>query len=142
MWFGSRGAERMSGRRGRIVRILERHATTIVGRYDRDESDLGFVVPFDRRIIMDVHVPVKDRGGAAPRDIVVVELTRWPTATRNPVGRVVEVLGALDAPGVDVEIMLRKHGIPDDHGAGAVREAKRLGGRVSRSRSQRTHRFP
>ena len=142
---GDRVVVRLEGRgaderaEGRIVRILERHATTIVGRYDRDESDLGFVVPFDRRIIMDVHVPVKDRGGAAPRDIVVVELTRWPTATRNPVGRVVEVLGALDAPGVDVEIMLRKHGIPDDHGAGAVRDAERLGGRVSdRDRKGRT----
>ena len=124
---------------GRIVRILERRAAIIVGRYDRDESGLGFVVPFDRRIIMDVHVPVKEQGGAVLGDVVVVELTRWPTATRNPVGRVTEVLGKLDAPGVDVEVMLRKHGIPDGHGAAAVREAERLGGRVrERDRAGRT----
>jgi len=115
---------------GRIVRILERRTTTLVARYDSDESGLSFVVPFDRRIIMDVHVPSTDRGGAKPGEIVVVELTRWPTATRNPVGRVIEVLGDLDTPGVDVEIMLRKHGIPDAHGISAIREAERLGAKV------------
>jgi ribonuclease R len=124
---------------GRIVRILERRAATLVGRYDTDESGLGFVVPFDRRIIMDVHVPAKERGTAARGDIVVVELTRWPTATRNPVGRVTEVLGDMDAPGVDIEIILRKHGIPDEHGAGAVREAEQLGAEVrDRDRRGRT----
>ena len=115
---------------GRIVRILERRTTTLVARYDSDESGLSFVVPFDRRIIMDVHIPSIDRGGAKPGEIVVVELTRWPTATRNPVGRVIEVLGDLDTPGVDVEIMLRKHGIPDAHGISAIREAERLGVKV------------
>lgn len=112
---------------GRIVRILERGSATLVGRYDVDESGLGFVVPFDRRIIMDVHVPTGDRKRAAPGDMVVVELTRWPSSTRNPVGRVTEVLGALDAPGVDIEIILRKHGIADAHDPDAVRDAQRLG---------------
>ena len=124
---------------GRIVRILERRGATIVGRFDRDESGLGFVVPFDRRIIMDVHVPADVRGDASPGEIVVVELTRWPTATRNPVGRVTAVLGQPEAPGVDVEIMLRKHGIPDAHGPEAVREAERLGSKVrDRDRRGRT----
>lgn len=118
---------------GRIVRILERGAATLVARYDADESGFGFVVPFDRRVIMDVHIPASDRGGASPGEIVVVELTRWPTATRNPVGRVVEVLGELDAPGVDIEIMLRKYGISDAHGAAAIREAERLGKNVRES---------
>ncbi|MAG71163.1 MAG: ribonuclease R [Acidobacteria bacterium] len=124
---------------GRIVRILERRAATLVGRYDTDESGLGFVVPFDRRIIMDVHIPAKEHGTAKRGDIVVVELTRWPTATRNPIGRVTEVLGDRDAPGVDIEIILRKHGIPDEHGAGAVREAEQLGAEVrDRDRRGRT----
>ena len=121
---------------GRIVRILERRLDTLVGRYDVDESGLGFVVPFDRRIIMDVHVPAADRGEATPGEMVVLALTRYPTATRTPVGRVIEVLGPLDAPGVDIEIMLRKHGIPDDHDEAAVREAGRAGTTV-RERDRR-----
>jgi ribonuclease R len=112
---------------GRIIRILERANTSVVGRFDVDEAGLGFVVPFDRRLLADVQVPRGAARGAAPRDMVVVELTRWPTATRPPVGRVLEVLGAIDAPGVDTRIIIRKHGIPDVHGDEAVTEARRLG---------------
>src|SRR5438874_3006634 len=63
--------------------------------------------------------------------MVVVDLTRWPTSTRGAIGRVAEVLGDIDAPGVDTEIIIRKHGIPDAHSAEAVAEAVRLGGAVS-----------
>jgi ribonuclease R len=79
---------------GRIIRILERANTTVVGRFDLDETGLGFVMPFDRRLLADVQVPRADVRGAAPGEMVVVELTRWPTATRPPLGRVIEVLGA------------------------------------------------
>src|SRR5262249_37848176 len=61
---------------------------------------------------------------------VVVELTRWPTATRPPAGRIVEILGGLDEPGVDTRIIIRKHGLPDAHGDEAIAEARRLGGAV------------
>ena len=73
----------------------------LVGRYDRDEAGIGFVVPFDRRVLMDIVVPPAEEGGAQPGHMVTVELTRWPTATRGrdrPRDR-----GArdIDAPGVD-----------------------------------------
>ena len=77
--------ERISDDRaeGRIVRILERGAASVVGRFDIDGSGLGFVVPFDRRLIMDVQIPSDERGEAKPGDMVVVEITRWPTPTRG-----------------------------------------------------------
>jgi ribonuclease R len=112
---------------GRIIRILERANTTIVGRYEVDESGLGYVVPFDRRVLAGVQVARGDARSASPSDMVVVELTRWPTATRPPAGHVVEVLGALDDPGVDTRIIIRKHALPDEHGEEAVTEARRLG---------------
>ncbi|HEX5473333.1 MAG TPA: ribonuclease R [Vicinamibacterales bacterium] len=115
---------------GRIVRILERGSASIVGRFDRDESGLGFLVPFDRRIIMDVHILDADRLGAEPGDMVVAEITRWPTPTRSPMGRVVEVLGDIDEPGVDTQIIIRKYNIPDVHGEEAIAEAQRLGTEV------------
>ena len=67
---------------------------------------------------------------AKPSDMVVVEITRWPTPTRGPLGRVREVLGDIDEPGVDNEIIIRKYGIPDEHSEDAVNEAKRLGAEV------------
>ena len=59
--------------------------------------------------------------------MVLVEITRWPTAARGPLGRVTEVLGDIDEPGVDTEIIIRKHGIPDEHSEEAVAEAAKLG---------------
>jgi len=116
---------------GRIIRILERANEWIVGRYDRDENGMGYVVPFDRRVLMDLVIPPGQEGGASPSEMVCVELTRWPTATRGAIGRVAEVLGDIDAPGVDTEIIIRKYGIPDAHSAEAVAEAVRLGSAVS-----------
>ena len=124
---------------GRIIRILERRNQSIVGRYDRDDASraesrghgMGYVVPFDRRVLMDIFIPPGQEGGASPGDMVAVELTRWPTATRGAIGHVAAVLGDIDAPGVDTEIIIRKYGIPDAHSDEAVAEAVRLGGSVS-----------
>src|SRR5256714_12837321 len=112
---------------GRVIRILERSGATIIGRYDRDKSGMGYVVPFDRRLLMDIFVPPGHEGGAQPGEMVSVEITRWPTSSRGAVGRVADVLGDIDAPGVDTEIIIRKYGIPDEHSAEAVAEAVRLG---------------
>jgi len=116
---------------GRIIRILERSNTRLVGRYDRDQDGMGYVVPFDRRVLMDVVVPNGQEGGAAPGEMVTVELTRWPTATRGAIGRVDAVLGTIDAPGVDTEIIINKYGIPDAHSPEAVAEAVGMGASVS-----------
>ena len=127
--------ERVRGREraeGRIIRILERANATVVGRLDVDDPGLAFVVPFDRRVLTDVQIARADTRAAASGDMVVVEITRWPTATRPPAGRVIEVLGPLGAPGVDARIVIRKHGLPDGHGEEAIEEAKRLGTSVRR----------
>ncbi|OFW02020.1 MAG: ribonuclease R [Acidobacteria bacterium RIFCSPLOWO2_02_FULL_68_18] len=118
------------GPEGRIIRILQRSSETVVGRFELDSAGLGYVVPFDRRVLTDIHVPSGQWSSAEPGDMVVVEITRWPTATRGPIGHVVEVLGRIDEPGVDTQIVIRKHHIPDAHGEEAVEEARRLGGAV------------
>ncbi|PYQ82034.1 MAG: ribonuclease R, partial [Acidobacteria bacterium] len=104
---------------GRIIRILERANQWIVGRYDRDENGMGYVVPFDRRVLMDIFIPPGQEGGADPGLMVSVELTRWPTSTRGAIGRVA------------TEIIIRKWGIPDAHSDESVAEAIRLGTTVA-----------
>jgi len=115
---------------GRIVQVLERAATTVVGRFEMDPSGLGFVAPFDKRLTMDIQIPRADTRDAEPGQMVTVEVTRWPTPHRGPAGRIIEVLGDINDPGVDTEIILRKHDIPDEHSYDAVAEAKRLGTEV------------
>jgi ribonuclease R len=118
------------GAEGRIVRILERGASNTVGRFEIDDSGRGFVVPFDRRLIMDVQIPEGESKDARRGDMVTVEITKWPTPARGPLGRVAEVLGGIDEPGVDTEIILRKYGIVAEHNEEAVEEARRLGSAV------------
>ena len=118
------------GLEGRIIRILQRSQETLVGRFETDAGGLGYVVPFDRRVLTDIHVPTGQSSSAEPGEMVLVEITRWPTANRGPVGRVIEVLGNINEPGVDAQIIICKFNIPDVHGEEAVEETKKLGGEV------------
>ncbi|MDP2054057.1 MAG: ribonuclease R [Acidobacteriota bacterium] len=118
---------------GKIVQVLERASSSVVGRFDVEASGLAFVVPFDKRITAEVQIPREETLGAEAGQMVTVTITRWPTPTRGPAGRITEILGDINDPGVDTEIILRKHGIPKDHSPDAVAEATRIGGAVRES---------
>src|SRR3989449_9557756 len=105
---------------GRIIRILERSNELIVGRYDRDDNGMGYVLPFDRRVLMDVFIPPGQEGGASPGEMGIVELTRWATATRGAIRHGAEALGDIDAPGVGTASNITNDGIPDAPSAEAV----------------------
>ena len=126
-----RTTDRRDGRRaGRVVRVIERGSARLVGQARVDAAGRVQVVPFDRRLRDRVAVAPADARDAADGDMVEVEITRWPTATRGPAGRVLDVLGPPDAPGVDTTVMLRQHGIAEAHSPAATAEARRLGGEV------------
>jgi len=112
---------------GRIVRVLERNAQHVVGRYEVDDAGRAFLVPFDRRLLIDMVIPTGESRGASPGEMVTAEITQWPTPTRPALGRVTDVLGSLDTPGVDTAVIVRKYSLPDAHGEAVVAEAKRLG---------------
>jgi ribonuclease R len=85
------------------------------------------VQPFDARLgIAAVHVPVGARLKARDGDMVTVEITRWQGAASEAAGRIVEVLGAVGDAGVDTAVVVRKHGIPDQHTAAALAEARQV----------------
>ncbi len=109
---------------GRVVEIRERRSARIVGRLTRDRRGMALVRPFDARLDTYIRVPPDGLLEAADGDMVTVEITRWPGPTAEAAGRIVEVLGGLDDPGVDTEVVLRKHGIPDEHAPDAVAEAR------------------
>jgi len=117
-------------REGRIVRVIERGSARLVGQVETDAGGRVHVVPFDRRMRDHVMVPAAEARGASAGDMVEVEITRWPTATRGPVGRVIDVIGQPDAPGVDTTVILRRHGIAEAHTAAAVAEARWMGAAV------------
>ncbi|MFB3852500.1 MAG: ribonuclease R [Vicinamibacterales bacterium] len=111
---------------GRIIRVIERARAVIAGRFEKDENGAGHLVPFDARLCVEVRLPPAGTGGASPGEMVSAEITRWPTATRGAVGRVVEVLGRIGTPGVDTALIIRKYGLPDAHSPEAEEEVRRL----------------
>jgi ribonuclease R len=122
------GHARADGRReGRVMRVLSRANDEVIGRFELDVSGRPCVVPYDRRLGSDVRIDGGETAGASPGQVVVAAVTHWPTATRGPVGHVVEVLGTVDDPGVDTRIVIRKHHLPDEHGPDAVAEAVACG---------------
>jgi ribonuclease R len=94
-----------------IVEVLERVNRKLVGRYVR-EHGIGFVIPEDKRISQDVLVPDEARRSAKEGQVVVAEIMEQPTRHAQPIGRVLEVLGNYDDPGMEIEIALRKHRLP------------------------------
>jgi ribonuclease R len=115
---------------GRIVKVVERVTTQIVGRLEIDAGGTR-VVPFDPRFLYEVFLPDKDLKGAKAKDMVVVELTRYPAPYRAPLGRIVEVVGSVDAPGVDLLVVVAKHGLPDEFPEDVVAEAESVPSEVS-----------
>ena len=114
---------------GKLVEVLARNTTEIVGRYVR-ESGIGFVVPDNRRFSQSVAIPPAGAKGVKPGDIVVVELTEPPSRDTQPIGRVIENLGEGGAPGVETEIAMRAHGLPFRWPDEALAEAEAWGDRV------------
>lgn len=114
------------GAEGRIIRVLERHLTRLVGRYEDDGKFGGHVVPFDKRILHEVFVPPGEAGQAAGGQMVVAEITRPPSATRNPAGRVLQVLGRLEERGVDLRVVMAKHELPESFPEEVEAEAGRV----------------
>jgi ribonuclease R len=125
--------ERVSpkGPEGRIIRVLERGIQRIVGRYEADGRFGGHVVPFDRRVLHELFIPAADAGDALPGLMVLAEITRPPTATRNPAGRVLRTLGRIEDPGVDLAVVMAKYDLPEAFPAEVEAEAAKVPESVS-----------
>ena len=114
---------------GRVVEIVERLPQPIIGRL-LQESGVWLVAPEDKRYGQDVLIPKGATGAATPGQVVVVELTEPPALFGQPVGRVVEVLGEVDDPGMEVEIAVRKYGVPHEFSEACLAETKALPDKV------------
>jgi len=96
---------------GRVTRIISRGKSTFVGTYHKSEY-YGFVVPDDPRVYRDFYIHERHSLNAKDGQKVVVELEKWDSHKLNPEGRIVEVLGYPDEPGVDVVSVVRGFGLP------------------------------
>ena len=105
------GTDRRGRPEGRIVDILERPRRPIIGRL-LQESGVWVVAPEDRRYGQDILIPKNGVANAQAGQVVCVELTEAPSMYTQPSGRVTEVLGEIDDPGMEIEIAVRKYEVP------------------------------
>jgi len=105
------GIDKKGRREGRVVEVLERNTTRIVGRFFVDIG-VGFVTPDNKRITHDVVVPKEHQGQAQDGQIVVVDLIEQPDIRRQPIGKITEILGEHMAPGMEIDVAIRVHELP------------------------------
>ncbi len=114
---------------GRVVEIIERPPQPIIGRL-LQESGVWIVAPEDKRYGQDILIPGGALALAKPGQVVVVELTEPPALFGQPVGRITEVLGEVDDPGMEIEIAVRKYGVPHEFSEDCLAEAGALPDKV------------
>ncbi|MEO7932884.1 MAG: ribonuclease R [Chthoniobacterales bacterium] len=96
---------------GEIVRVITRANSTLVGVFQRG-GKAGKIIADDPRIPLPITVTAKSDLNPEPGDKVVVDLDEWTQRYEPPTGRIIEVLGASDAPGVDMLSIIRKYRLP------------------------------
>ena len=119
------GTDRRGRPEGEIVEVIESRTNKLVGRL-LNERGVTIVVPEDQRIQHDILVPPGATLSAEPGQVVVVEILQQPQRYVQPVGRVIEVLGAIDDPGMEIEIAVRKFAVPHEFPAAALELAEGL----------------
>ncbi len=138
LMHGDRALVRISGEdhRGRLegslVDVLERAVVRVVGRF-KHERGITFVIPDNARINKDILVPPESRSGAESGQIVTVEIVEQPSKHSPPIGKVVEVLGEHMAPGMEIDVAIRAHGLPFEWPSAVEAEAAELGSEVPRA---------
>lgn len=95
---------------GAIVEILERNTTTIVGRYF-EEEEIAFITPSNKKIAQDIIIPKDAKYSAKHGQLVVAEITNYPTSRRQATGKIVEVLGEHMAPGLEIDVAIRAYNL-------------------------------
>jgi ribonuclease R len=118
------GTDRRGRLEGTIVEVVQRANTHLIGRL-LNEGGVWIVSPEDVRISQDVLV-AGGPGKAKAGQVVSVELIEQPSRFQQPTGRIVEVLGELDDPGMEIEIAVRKFGVPHVFSPAALKQANRL----------------
>lgn len=124
-------------REGKIVRIVNRALTKVVGLYQvRKGKSYGFVIPDNQRLSSDIFVPVECSKGAVDGHKVVVELTSYGDDRRSPEGKVVEIIGHINDPGTDILSIVKGYDLPLEFPEKVLNQAERVAKPVSEADRQ------
>lgn len=115
---------------GVVTKIVERGMKTVVGTYESSKN-FGFVVSDDPKFSKDIFIPLERSKGAVAGHKVVVEITNYGKNGKNPEGKVIEILGHINDPGVDIISLVRAYGLPEEFPERVMNQAERVAPQVS-----------
>lgn len=128
--------ELMKGHKGKnvtakIVNILERGTTQIVGTYQKSNKSFGFVVPDNTKLSSDIYIRVEDSMGAMDGHKVVVDLISYGDERKSPEGKITEIIGHINDPGVDIISIVKGFGLPMEFPEKVMNQAARVPDEIS-----------
>ncbi len=115
---------------GKIVKILTRGTTQLVGLY-QESKNFGFVIPDNGRYTKDIFIPKEYNKGAMNGHKVVVLLTSYGTQEKSPEGKVLEILGHISDPGTDVLSIVKGYELPVEFPEKVMHQAERTPSEIS-----------
>lgn len=117
---------------GRIRNILVRGMEELVGTY-QGEKNFGFVIPDNSKVLQDIFIPIEHHGSAVTGDKVVVTITDYGNQAlhRKPEGKVKEVIGNINDPGVDILSIVKNYDIPYEFPEKVINQANRCPDQIS-----------
>ena len=125
-------AKKTSGRKneGEVVEIITRAKTDFIGVAKISER-FAFIIPDDRKMLHDIFVPMADLNGAKNGQKVQVSITDWPEGAKNPIGKIINVLGTQGENNTEMNAILAQYGFPLSFPAVVEQEANEIPETVS-----------
>lgn len=99
---------------GKVIKVLSHEISEVVGYFQKNKS-FGYVLPDNNRISSDIYIPGKYTMGAVQGHKVVVKITDYGSKDRKPEGKVIEILGHVNDPGVDILSIVKGYNIPCEY---------------------------
>lgn len=130
----------LPGQRGKrqeaeVIRIVSHGTTQIVGTFQKSKN-FGFVIPDNMKLSADIFIPLERSKGAVDGHKVVVELTDYGNDHKKPEGKVIEILGHVNDPGVDILSIVKNFGLPLEFEEKVLNQAQRVAADVSETDRQ------
>lgn len=110
---------------GVIIQVLERGMSRLVGLYEQGKG-FGFVIADDKKIGRDIFIAKEDSMGAVTGHKVVVEIMDYGDERRNPEGKIIEILGHINDPGIDILSVIRRYELPVEFPENVYQEIENL----------------
>lgn len=119
--------EQQSGKRreGAVLAVIERNVSEIVGTFQRSKN-FGFVVPDNQKFGADIFIPKEKTKGAVNGHKVLVEITDYGNDTKNPEGKIVQIIGHINDPGVDIASVILANGLPTEFPEGVMKQVEKV----------------